>query len=113
MADALRPGQRDVGEQRVAPAASRSRYTTPSWRPTRRLSRWATSWVSTTRLPRPSRLSAVSSTDALEVLGLVDHDEAVGEAAAPDVGEREHLEQPAVDDLVDHLAARPSTRARR
>ena len=33
----------------------------------------------------------------LEVLGLVDHDEAVGEAAPPDVGEREHLEQVARD----------------
>ena len=42
---------------------------------------------------------------ALEVLRLVDHDEAVGEAAAADVRERQHLEQAAVDDLVDHLAA--------
>jgi hypothetical protein len=35
---------------------------TPSWRPTRRLSRWATSWVSTTRDPAPSRDNTVSST---------------------------------------------------
>ena len=36
--------------------------TTPSWRPTRRLSRWATSWVSTTREPVPIRDNTVSST---------------------------------------------------
>ena len=36
--------------------------TTPSCRPTRRLSRWATSWVSTTRESCPIRLSTVSST---------------------------------------------------
>jgi hypothetical protein len=36
--------------------------TTPSCRPTRRLSRWATSWVSTTREPLPIRDSTVSST---------------------------------------------------
>ena len=35
---------------------------TPSWRPTRRLSRWATSWVSTTREFWPMRESTVSST---------------------------------------------------
>ena len=35
---------------------------TPSKRPTRRLSRWATSWVSTTREFCPIRLSTVSST---------------------------------------------------
>ena len=35
---------------------------TPSWRPTRRLSRWAMSWVSTTREPAPSRDNTVSKT---------------------------------------------------
>ena len=35
---------------------------TPSCRPTRRLSRCATSWVSTTRDPVPSRDNTVSST---------------------------------------------------
>ena len=34
---------------------------------------------------------------ALEVLGLVDDHEAVGQAAAPDVGERQHLEQSPVE----------------
>ena len=36
--------------------------TTPSCRPTRRLSRWATSWVSTTLELAPMRESTVSST---------------------------------------------------
>jgi hypothetical protein len=36
--------------------------TTPSCRPTRRLSRWATSWVSTTLELAPMRDSTVSST---------------------------------------------------
>ena len=79
--------------------------TTPSWRPTRRLSRWATSWVSTTRLPAPEAAEGGEEHAALEVLGLVDDHEAVGEAAAPDVGEREHLEQVALEHLFDHLAA--------
>ena len=39
---------------------------------------------------------------ALEVLRLVDDHEAVGEVAAPDVRERQHLEQAAAEHLVDH-----------
>jgi len=40
-----------------------------------------------------------------EVLCLIDDDEAVGEAPSADVREREHFEQPPIDDLVDHLAS--------
>ena len=79
--------------------------TTPSWRPTRRLSRWATSWVSTTRLPCAQAAERGEQHRALEVLGLVDDHEAVGEAAAADVGERQHLEQVALEHLVDDLGA--------
>ena len=42
----------------------------------------------------------------LEVLGLVDDHERVAEAAAPDVGERQHLEQLAGEHLLDHRRAR-------
>ena len=48
---------------------------------------------------------------ALERLRLVDDDERVVQRAAADVGERQHLEHAAVDDLLDHLAARPARRA--
>src|ERR687898_1145784 len=39
----------------------------------------------------------------LEVLRLVDDHEAVGQAAAANVGERQHLEQPSAEHLVDDL----------
>jgi hypothetical protein len=41
---------------------------------------------------------------ALQALGLVDDDERVVQRPAADVGERQHLEHPAVEDLLDHLA---------
>ena len=43
--------------------------TTPSWRPTRKLSRWATSWVRTTRDDWPMRESTVSKVEELDLRG--------------------------------------------
>jgi hypothetical protein len=76
---------------------------TPSCRPTRRLSRCATSWVSTTREPCPRPGQHREQHAALERLRLVDDDERVVQRAAADVRQRQDLEQPARHDLLDDL----------
>ena len=77
----------------------------PSWRPTRRLSRWR----DVVGEHHPAALAEAGQRGEqhgpLEVLRLVDDHERVGEAAAPDVGERQHLEQVAGQHLLDDLRA--------
>ena len=68
---------------------------TPSCRPTRRLSRCATSWVSTTREPGAEPGQHGEQHAALQRLRLVDDHERVVQRPAADVGQRQHLDQPA------------------
>ena len=78
---------------------------TPSWRPTRRLSRCATSWVSTTRDPAPSRDSTVSSTlRSSDCASSTMTNESCSERPA-DVGQRQHLEHAAGEHLLEHRRA--------
>ena len=77
--------------------------TTPSCRPTRRLSRWAMSWVSTTRELGADPGQHRQQDAALQRLRLVDDHERVVQRAAADVRQRKHLEHAAALDLLDHV----------
>ena len=78
---------------------------TPSCRPTRRLSRWATSWVSTTRESGAEPGQHRQQHVAFQRLRLVDDHERVVQRAAADVGQRQHLEHAARQHLVEHRRA--------
>src|SRR6185437_12576350 len=76
--------------------------TTPSWRPTRRLSRCATSWVSTTRDPATIRDSTVSSTPrSRDWASSTITNESCSDR--PDVGQRQDLQHVAHQDVLDDL----------
>ena len=76
---------------------------TPSWRPTRRLSRCADVVGEHDAGVLADAAEHRQQHVALERLRLVDDHERVVQRPAADVGERQHLEEAALDDLFEHV----------